>query len=65
MNATDQDICDLVATTVSHIHGREAAEDIYVSGDNIVIGGKPIAISKIKACSNNAAAFVRLIKEVS
>lgn len=56
-----QDIVDLVTVTVKDLGGD--ADSVQYSGDNILIGDKPISIHRILTCKNSPKGFVDLIRK--
>ena len=61
METTIQDIEDLVTVTVKDLGGD--SNSVQISGDNILIGDKPVSIDNIKANVHSAQGFLKLIKE--
>lgn len=69
MEATRRDILDLVAVTVGNLRSGgtsdyDVAYDVVLDAehDDIYIAGKPLAISRIRACTHSCQKFVDLIK---
>lgn len=60
MKATDQDIVDLIVTTVINL---DSDVDVRLSGDNVLVGSTPVPMVSVKAaCKHSAKAFLSLIK---